>query len=138
EGAPFSRVDLISCRNVLIYLGSHLQKKLPSLFHYALRPDGYLFLGPSESLDAHKELFHPIDAKHRIYQRRDAEVRSSSVPGRTGGRRPGVVAGSTAVEADRPDIHEIGQRILLDEFAPEYAIVDGEGQLVALSDDISK
>ncbi len=54
---PFTKLDLISCRNLLIYLGSHLQKKLIPLFHYALRPGGYLFLGPSESMSNHKELF---------------------------------------------------------------------------------
>ena len=48
--APFSRLDLISCRNLLIYLGGHLQKKLIPLFHYALRRGGYLFLGSSESV----------------------------------------------------------------------------------------
>ena len=54
---PFSQLDLISCRNLLIYLGSHLQKKLFPVFHYALRPGGYLFLGTSESLTPHRELF---------------------------------------------------------------------------------
>lgn len=67
---PFSRLDLISCRNLLIYLGLHLQKKLIPLFHYALRPGGYLFLGPSENLASHGTLFHPVDAKHRISRRK--------------------------------------------------------------------
>src|SRR5262249_22820773 len=59
---PFSRLDLISCRNLLIYFGPHLQKKVIPLFHYALRPNGYLFLGPSENISTHKELFVPINA----------------------------------------------------------------------------
>ncbi|MDP9054678.1 MAG: hypothetical protein M3N93_10320 [Acidobacteriota bacterium] len=58
---PFSRLDLISCRNVMIYLGQELQRKLIPLFHYALRPGGYLFLGSSESAASHKELFGTIN-----------------------------------------------------------------------------
>ena len=63
---PFSRLDLISCRNFLIYLGGHLQKKLIPLFHYALRSGGYLFLGSSETLAGHGELFRDIDVRHRL------------------------------------------------------------------------
>ena len=69
---PFSRLDLISCRNVMIYLGNELQKKLIPLFHYALRPGGYLFLGPSESPASHNELFGTLDKKHRIFHRKEA------------------------------------------------------------------
>ena len=57
---PFSRLDLFSCRNVLIYLGPELQQKLMRLFHYALRPGGYLFLGPSETLSGQRDaVSHP-------------------------------------------------------------------------------
>ena len=73
---PFSRLDLITCRNLLIYLGSHLQKKLIPLFHYALRDGGFLFLGPSESLSTHRELFRPVDPKHRISQRLPTVIRT--------------------------------------------------------------
>jgi two-component system, chemotaxis family, CheB/CheR fusion protein len=68
---PFSRLDLICCRNVLIYLGPDLQEKMIPLFHYALRPGGYLFLGASENVSAHKDLFHAVDKKHRIFQRKE-------------------------------------------------------------------
>ena len=74
---PFRRLDLISCRNLLIYLGPHLQKKLIPLFHYALRPGGYLFLGPAETISAHRDLFRPVDVKHRTSQRLPTAVRSS-------------------------------------------------------------
>src|SRR4029453_3581997 len=66
---PFSRLDLFSCRNVLIYLGPELQQKLVRLFHYALRPGGYLFLGPAETLSGQRELFRPLDQQHRIFQK---------------------------------------------------------------------
>lgn len=65
---PFSRVDLISCRNVLIYLDHDLQEQVCSTFHYALNPGGYLFLGASETADSPAGLFRPIDRSARIYQ----------------------------------------------------------------------
>ncbi len=69
---PFSRLDLISCRNLLIYLETEIQKKLVPLFHYALAPGGYLVLGPSENLAAHPELFRAADKDHRIFLRLEA------------------------------------------------------------------
>jgi two-component system CheB/CheR fusion protein len=69
---PFSKLDMISCRNLLIYLGSELQTRVISSFHYALNPDGWLFLGPSESVARGGELFAQIDKRHRIFQRQTA------------------------------------------------------------------
>jgi len=66
---PFSRMDLISCRNLLIYLGVPLQKKVLAAFHYALNPDGHLLLGSSESVEGGSEAFRQIDKKHKIYAR---------------------------------------------------------------------
>ena len=72
---PFSSLDLISCRNLLIYLGSDLQMRLVPLFHYALRPGRFLLLGPSESLAAHAELFTLVDGKARLFRRNESMVR---------------------------------------------------------------
>ena len=68
--APFSRLDLLSCRNLLIYFAAATQKKLMPLFHYALKPHGILVLGHSESVSGHSELFRPLDLRYRIYARR--------------------------------------------------------------------
>ncbi|MCX2721444.1 CheR family methyltransferase [Roseibium salinum] len=68
---PFSRMDLVSCRNLLIYLGSEAQHRVIPTFHYALRPGGFLFLGTSESLGQHGELFFTVDKKNRIFQARE-------------------------------------------------------------------
>jgi two-component system, chemotaxis family, CheB/CheR fusion protein len=67
---PFSRLDLISCRNLLIYMNAALQQKLIPILHYALLPDGYLLLGPSENVSQHGALFAPVDKKQRIFIRR--------------------------------------------------------------------
>lgn len=68
---PFSRLDLISCRNLMIYLGAELQKKLIPLFHYALRPGGILFLGTSEGIGEFDDLFAVLDRKSKLYQRKE-------------------------------------------------------------------
>ena len=69
---PFSRMDLISCRNLLIYLGPSLQKKAIPTFHYALKPGGFLLLGASESIGTFTELFEPVDKKFKIYSKKSA------------------------------------------------------------------
>jgi two-component system CheB/CheR fusion protein len=66
---PFSRLDLISCRNLLIYLQRNLQERVAELFHYALKPEGYLFLGNAESLEGVSRLFRAVDNTQRIYRR---------------------------------------------------------------------
>ncbi len=152
---PFSRLDLICCRNLLIYLGAHLQKKLIPLFHYALKPDGFLFLGASETLAGHAELFRPVDARQRLAQRKSTH--GVALPARPEPRLPGTPAtmlaasssprdGAASVHAPwreaaggvlppaEAELGAIAQRILLDEFAPAYAIVTGEGHLVFLSE----
>ncbi|HWS70538.1 MAG TPA: CheR family methyltransferase, partial [Thermoanaerobaculia bacterium] len=74
---PFSKLDVISCRNVMIYLGSVLQRKVMSIFHYALRPNGYLLLGNSESVGTFADLFEVVDRRHKIYQKRQGPSRVS-------------------------------------------------------------
>ena len=69
---PFSNLDLISCRNLLIYLGPVLQKRVVPTLHYALKPSGFLLLGGAESLGAYSEYFAPLDKKNRIYQKKNS------------------------------------------------------------------
>ena len=75
---PFSKLDLISCRNLLIYMGAELQKKLIPLFHYALNPGGVLFLGTSETVGEFMDLFAVMDRKSKLYERK--EDRSGVTP----------------------------------------------------------
>ena len=72
---PFSKVDLISCRNVLIYFGTPMQKKVIPIFHYALNPHGFLLLGTAESVGGFADLFELVDAKQRIYAKRAVSER---------------------------------------------------------------
>jgi len=75
---PFSKLDLISCRNLFIYFNATLQVRLIEAFHYALRPGGYLFLGSSEGVSQQSRLFDVVDKKHRIFQRKNV---FASLPG---------------------------------------------------------
>ena len=70
QDPPFSKIDLISCRNLLIYLGTVLQKKIMLVFHYALKPKGILFLGSAESIGEYTDLFKLIDKKNKLYEKK--------------------------------------------------------------------
>jgi two-component system CheB/CheR fusion protein len=77
---PFSRMDLISCRNLMIYLEPSLQKKALPTFHYALKPEGFLFLGASESVGTFTDLFEPVDKKQKIFSRKAAQTVAFDLP----------------------------------------------------------
>ncbi len=77
---PFSRMDLISCRNLLIYFEAGLQKKIMPAFHYALKPGGFLFLGASESIGSFTDLFEPVDKRQKIFSRKAAPTPSFRLP----------------------------------------------------------
>ena len=79
HGPPFTKLDILSCRNLLIYLAPELQKKLLPLFHYSLNPGGVLFLGSAETIGTFTDLFAPLDIKSRLFRRRESVLR-----GRTG------------------------------------------------------
>lgn len=132
---PFSHLDLISCRNLLIYLGPHLQKKLFPVFHYALRISGYLFLGTSETLTFHKELFKSINSKHRIAQRKSTAVKIRPTNTSVQNYLNHFHVGEKVSDAD---IGLIGQRIALDEMPLKYAIVNDEYQIISASAGIEK
>src|SRR5262249_245156 len=72
---PFSKLDLISCRNVMIYFGTALERKVISIFNYALRPEGYLLLGTSETLGNFGDLFTVFDRKRKIYRKKTVLAR---------------------------------------------------------------
>ncbi|WP_042812165.1 CheR family methyltransferase, partial [Xanthomonas citri] len=70
---PFSRLDMVSCRNLLIYLDAELQNRVIPIFHFAIRPGGYLFLGNAENVSRHAQLFTPVERSFRVFQRIDTD-----------------------------------------------------------------
>jgi two-component system, chemotaxis family, CheB/CheR fusion protein len=133
--APFSKLDLISCRNLLIYLGSDLQDRIIPLFHYALNEDGFLLLGTSENVTRHARLFSVIDRTNRLFQRRTVLDRwvphfpfTTPEPSRRTTQR--IPQRGGIVE---PNLKAAADRQLLDHFAPTYVIVNAEGDLIQAS-----
>lgn len=133
---PFSRLDLISCRNVMIYLGADLQRGIIPLFHYALRSGGYLFLGPSENVTSHQELFRTLDKKHRIFQRKETVLRPAvRFPlANISGPAPSGRKDSDAEERNLPRQLE---RIILQRYGPACVLVKENGDAVYFSGRIS-
>ncbi len=122
---PFSKVDLISCRNLLIYMEPELQKKILPMFYYALNREGYLFLGSSETVGEYIDLFSIEDKKWKIYRRR------SDAPARAVPYAPALIKETYVRQAFYPadqevrsDIRELAERALLDEYTPACAFIN--------------
>lgn len=131
---PFTKLDILSCRNLLIYLGPELQKKLIPLFHYSLNPNGILFLGNAETIGTFTSLFTPVDRKMRIYRRRDnegqarmVEFPSSFAPAPSGGTsEPG--------RAKPPEnLQTFADQLLLQRYSPPAVLVNDRGDIVYIS-----
>ena len=138
---PFSRMDLISCRNLLIYLEPDLQKKALPTFHYALKPEGFLFLGASESIGGFTDLFEPVDKKHKIYSRKSAPTPAFHLPMK---KRP-VERGTAALRVRRGAGPAFGRpegfraelsaqreadRVTVNQFAPPGVLINDELQIL--------
>jgi PAS domain S-box-containing protein len=131
---PFSRLDLISCRNLLIYLDQDVQRKIIALFHFALREGGFLFLGSAETTGDRVDLFEPVSPKWRIYRRigagRPAGVEipfrpaGEISPPRTGASVPGPVPQA------RQSLAAAAQQLILDRFAPACVVIDRKLQVL--------
>ena len=132
--APFSRLDLLSCRNLLIYLNPELQDRVIPLFHYALRDDGYLFLGTSENVTRHPRLFSVVDKLNHIYRRRAvAERRLPEFPLTAPEARQKPGAPVPLAAATEGTLQALAERQLLERYAPPYVVVNGEGELLHAS-----
>ncbi len=128
---PFSKLDLILCRNVLIYLGAVLQRKLMNVFHYALKTGGFLMLGGAETVGAQADLFTVIDKKHRIFVKKEVDSPASFnlpmeyAPGRVPGRARPVAE----LQPGANFLNEANRQIL-DRYGPPGVIVDSNFQII--------
>jgi two-component system CheB/CheR fusion protein len=129
---PFTTVDLISCRNLLIYIEQDLQKRLLGVFHYCLKPDGILILGTSESTGSQSFLFDPVNARSRIFRKKDAEVsKMSDLP---------VVSSSKhhINEIQKPvksidNIQSLTDNLILQQHSPAGVLVNNDGDIIYLT-----
>jgi two-component system CheB/CheR fusion protein len=128
---PFSKLDLISCRNLLIYLDADLQDRVVQTFHYALRPGGTLFLGSSEGLSHNGRLFAALDKKHRIFQRRDAEMILPRLPTTAGTHGHPATAARPIPSGD--DRIERSAHRALEKYSPVYVVIDRRHEILRFS-----
>jgi two-component system CheB/CheR fusion protein len=132
---PFSRLDLIVCRNLLIYLSGDLQKKLIPLFHYALNPDGVLFLGVSEGVGEFGDLFGVMERKARLYLRKAnhlGERPNLHFPRLKGTDAPPRFKHTQLTITKRSSLRELTEQTLLKETAPVAILVNEKGDLLYL------
>lgn len=132
---PFLRLDLISCRNLLIYLERQLQEKLCSIFYFGLRPQGYLFLGSAETADAAQQLFTPLDREARIYRSRPHADRSLPIIAEPAGlsQRPLQQAPGMADADRRTQLPVMQHQQALEKAAPPSVLVDDGHRIIHMS-----
>lgn len=136
QDPPFSKLDMISCRNLLIYMNKELQKKLIPMFHYALNPGGLLFLGTSESIGDFPNLFEPLDKQYKIYRSKAAQNEYNYSVGSFFPTMGGTSGNSKSHEPSsnhkKLQMRELTERNLLQQYAPTGALVNEYGDILYL------
>ena len=127
---PFTKLDLISCRNLLIYLNADIQKKIIPLFHYSLLPDGKLFLGSSKTISGFVDLFSLIDKKWKIYQRRDSIYSTQSFIDFPVSLSKGKPYETIMKNDEVKNITMLAEKVILQSYSPDCVIVTGKGDIV--------
>jgi two-component system CheB/CheR fusion protein len=137
KDAPFSRVDLLSCRNLLIYLNTELQNRVIPIFHFALRPGGLLLLGASENVTRHPKLFAPVDRRNRLFRR--LETATKVIP-----QFPLAARGpqrDRSASATPPPLRPSGLALpisrraeqIAERYGPAYVIIDADHEVLHFS-----
>jgi two-component system CheB/CheR fusion protein len=131
---PFTKLDMLICRNLLIYLTTELQKKLMPLFHYSLKPGGVLFLGSAETVGAYGELFAPLHIKSRLFRRRE-----SVLPAEPLAFPPTFVPALRGVPKELPmvkpaaNLQSLADQVLLQHFSPPAVLTSDTGDVLYIS-----
>lgn len=131
---PFSKIDLVSCRNLLIYFGVEIQAQVIPTFHYALKPAGFLFLGSAENVSQFEDLFAPVDKHHRIFRRRAVTTPSIPLPVKLGGAR----TTQSDLPSRRSPLNGVSLRQAVDDqvllrHAPAHVVVNHDGEVMYFS-----
>ncbi|OFY48017.1 MAG: chemotaxis protein CheB [Bacteroidetes bacterium GWF2_41_31] len=132
---PFTKLDILTCRNLLIYMDSELQKKLLGLFYYSMNPEGFMLLGSSETLGSQSHLFVPVENKLRIYKRYHKAAELPELYD-----FPSSFSRSKPTQPDQKDpfkssenIEEVADKLLLQHFSPPGVLVDENGDIIYIS-----
>jgi len=134
---PFTRLDLVSCRNVLIYFNAELQQRLMPLFHYSLRPGGVLLLGGCETVGRAQSMFTALSAKHRLYQRNDDALATMSVDFPVKPAHASRHAAQEAIVSSNPsppnNLQTLADHVLLQTHAPAAVLVNEAGDILYIN-----
>ncbi|MBC7963828.1 MAG: PAS domain-containing protein [Steroidobacteraceae bacterium] len=130
---PFTKLDILICRNLLIYLTPELQKKLLPLFHYSLNPGGVLFLGSAETVSTFTELFAPLDIKARLFRQRASVLAEPIVfPASFVPARPGIPEELTILKP-AINLQTLADQLLLQRFSPAAVLTNDKGDILYIS-----
>jgi chemotaxis methyl-accepting protein methylase/PAS domain-containing protein len=131
---PFTKLDMLSCRNLLIYLGPEVQKKLIPLFHYSLSPDGILFLGSAETIGSFTDLFAPLTGKSRIFQRMESSLRPEPLefPSSFSAPAPSRPDARSAVKPPL-SLQSLADQLVLQHYSPPTVLVNDKGDIFYIS-----
>ena len=138
---PFTRLDLLSCRNLMIYLEPELQNRVIPAFHYALKPGGALFLSPSESIGNHVELFTPLNRKWKFYQTIPSVISTRSVMSSgLSWTKDNPTKGPDEVNTKIKETNfaELTRRALLQSYAPASVVTNVKGDILFVHGDTGK
>ena len=131
---PFTKLDILTCRNLMIYLAPEMQKKLIPLFHYALTPGGILFLGSAETVGTFTELFTPLNNKLRIFRRTDSVARSEPIEFPSSFAKP-LQIGMEPRPATKPSasLQSLADQLVLEQYSPPSVLVNDKGNILYVS-----
>jgi two-component system CheB/CheR fusion protein len=131
---PFTKLDVLSCRNLLIYLTSEMQKKLFPLFHYSLNPGGVLFLGSAETIGHFTDLFTVIDGKSRIFRRTESVVRAEPIQFPSSFATPlATVSGALPSAKPYQSLQVLAEQLILNRYAPPSVLANEQGNILYIS-----
>jgi chemotaxis methyl-accepting protein methylase/PAS domain-containing protein len=131
---PFTKLDILSCRNLLIYLAPEMQKKLFPLFHYSLTPGGVLFLGSAETVGTFTDLFAPLNHKLRLFRRTTTALRSDPIEFPSSFAPP-LPAGAEPLAAAKPNasLQSLADHLVLERYAAPTVLVNDKGNILYVS-----
>ena len=131
---PFTKLDMLTCRNLLIYLGAELQKKLLPLFHYSLKPGGILMLGSAESIGNFTDLFEPLESKARLFKRSNSLLHPDELefPTRHFPTKAALPM-EPKPETSTANLQTLADQLLLQKFSPAAVLVTAAGDLVYIN-----
>ncbi len=138
---PFSQLDLVTCRNLLIYLDHDVQRQVLQTFHFSLRPGGHLFLGRSESADIARDLFAPVDKKNRIYRAKPGMHRTRVMPAlRSTGTTPQASYVDAAPPVTKPAHFSFAplHQSIIERVSPPSILVDRDAEILHMSERVGR